>query len=183
MSAPRHIVDSLESVLSIYFSNCRLKERAAFVLCDELVEVTCRDRVKQTVPRATVAQLNFPDLLAHPTVGLNVATPGLGRSALKYHRARNDIQHNNPAATVEGQYCTDAIVDAAEVIELCFPGTKTALPDKLKVTLRVMRLLSHHGDARQQTQFGDAMQNPAWRGDRERARQDEVIVAPGPRAN
>jgi hypothetical protein len=108
MSAPRHIVDSLESVLSIYFSNCRLKERAAFILCDELVEVTCRDRVKQTVPRATVEQLNFPDLLAHPTAGLNVATPGLERSALEYHRARNDIQHNNPAATVDGQYCADA---------------------------------------------------------------------------
>jgi hypothetical protein len=37
MSAPRHIVDALESVLSIYFSNCRHKERAAFILCDELV--------------------------------------------------------------------------------------------------------------------------------------------------
>ena len=30
MSAPRHIVDTLESVLAIYFSNCRLKERATF---------------------------------------------------------------------------------------------------------------------------------------------------------
>jgi len=38
MSAPRHIVDALESVLTVYFSNCRHKERAAFILCDELVE-------------------------------------------------------------------------------------------------------------------------------------------------
>jgi len=93
------------------------------------------------------------------------------------------MQHNNPAATVDGQYCADAIVDATEVIELCFPGAKAALPDKLKVSLRVMRLLSHHGDARQQTQFGDAMQNHAWRGNHDRAKQDEVIVAPGARAN
>jgi hypothetical protein len=50
MPAPRHIVDSLECVLTIYFSNCRHKERAAFILCDELAEVTCRERVKQQIP-------------------------------------------------------------------------------------------------------------------------------------
>jgi hypothetical protein len=46
-----------------------------------------------------------------------------------------------------------------------------------------VRLYSQHGDPRQQTAFGDAMQAHQWRGHRERARQDEVIVAPGPRTN
>jgi hypothetical protein len=41
-------------------------------------------------------------------------------------------------------------VDAVEVIEHCFPGAKAALPDKLKVTIRVVRLFSQNGDARQQ---------------------------------
>jgi len=51
------------------------------------------------------------------------------------------MQHNNPAATVDPRYCADAIIDASEVIEHCFPGTKAALPDRLKVTIRVVRLL------------------------------------------
>jgi hypothetical protein len=54
---------------------------------------------------------------------------------------------------------------------------------KLKVTLRVVRLFSQHGNPRQQSEFGDAMQTHQWRGTRERARQEEVIVAPGSRAN
>lgn len=181
MSAPRHIVDSLESVLSIYFSSCRLKERAAFLLCDELVEVACRAKIRAA--GGNPRPLNFPDLLIHASVGLDIVNPGLGRATSDCHQSRNDMQHNNPAATVDSTHCADAIMDAVEVIEHCFPGTKAALPDKLKVTLRVVRLLSQQGDPHQQTEFGDAMRTHQWRGGRERARQDEVIVAPGPRAN
>jgi len=63
MSAPRHIIDSLESVLSVYFSNCRHKERAAFILCDELVEVTCREKIKQTL--RNLGNMNFRTLMTH----------------------------------------------------------------------------------------------------------------------
>jgi hypothetical protein len=181
MSAPRHIVDSLESVLSLYFSGCLHKERAAFILCDELVEVTCRVKIKQTVP--TLGRMGFHGLLTHAAIGFDVATAGLGRSVFDCHQNRNDMQHNNPAATVDNRYCADAIIDAVEVIEHCFPGTKSALPDRLKVTMRVVRLLSRQGDQRQQTEFGNAMQTHQWRGDRERAKREEVIVAPGPRTN
>jgi hypothetical protein len=181
MSAPRHIVDTLESVLAVFFSNCRLKERAAFILCDELVEVTCRERAKQTV--RNLGRIDFFHLLTHAAIGFDVTVTGLGKSVFDCHNTRNDLQHNNPAATVDATHCADAIMDAVEVIEHCFPGSKAALPDKLKVTLRVVRLLSQQGDPHQQTEFGDAMRTHQWRGGRERARQDEVIVAPGPRAN
>lgn len=181
MVAPRHIFDALESVLSVYFSNCRHKERAAFILCDELIEVTCRQKAKLRHP--TLGRINFHGLLVHPEVGLDVTTPGLGQSIYDCHNTRNDMQHNNPAATVDSQHCADAIIDAVELIEHCFPGAKVALPEKLRVTLRVVRLFSRHGDPRQQTSFGDAMQTHQWRGTRERARQEEVIVGPGARAN
>src|ERR1039458_3680373 len=181
MPAPRHIVDSLESVLSLYFSNCLHKERAAFILCDELVEVTCRDKVKQS--GSNPRQLDFPSLMTHQSVGFDLTSPGLGVAVNECHRARNDMQHNNPAATVDPRYCADAIIDAVEVIEHCFPGTRAVLPDRLKVTIRVVRLLSRQGDQRQQTEFGNAMQAHQWRGDRDRARKEEVIVTPGPRTN
>jgi hypothetical protein len=180
MPAPRHLVDTLESVLSLYFSNCRHKERAAFILCDEFVEVTCREKIK--IRHRNLGHINFHDLLTHVEVGLDAAS-GLGQPVLVCHYTRNDIQHNNPAATVDGQHCADAIMDAVEVLEHCFPGAKTALPERLRITLRVVRLFSQHGDPRQQTEFGDAMQKHLWRGNRERAHQDEVIVAPGTRTN
>jgi hypothetical protein len=169
----------LESVLSIYFSNCRHKERAAFILCDELIEVTCREKVK--LRHRTLGRIDFHGLVTHAEIAFDVTVPGIGTSICDCHNTRNDLQHNNPAGTVDSQHCADAIVDAVEVIEHCFPGAKAALPDKLKVTIRVVRLLSQHGDPHQQTEFGDAMRTHPWRGNRERARQDEVIVTPGPR--
>jgi hypothetical protein len=42
MTAPLDIVDALESVASIYFSDVRHKVRAAFILTDELVEMCCK---------------------------------------------------------------------------------------------------------------------------------------------
>jgi hypothetical protein len=42
MPAPRDIVDALESVTSIYFSDVRHRVRATFILTDELVEVCCK---------------------------------------------------------------------------------------------------------------------------------------------
>ena len=181
MAAPRHIVDALESVLSIYFSNFRHKERAAFILCDELVEITCREKIKQVIPG--LGRTSFPDLLTHAAVGLDITTAGLGMSVYHCHRTRNDMQHNNPAATVDNQHCADAIVDALKIIEHCFPGAKTDLPEKLKVTIRVIRLYSQSGDPAQQAAFADAMQTFTWRGNRDRARREETIIAPGQRSN
>ena len=180
MPGPRHIVDALESVLSIYFSNCRHKERASFILCDELVEITCRQRVRQAIP--TLGRMQFPGLLRHAQIGLTT-TAGIGKAVYDCHLTRNDMQHNNPAATVDSQHCADAIIDAVEVIEHCFPGAKADLPEKLKVTLRVVRLYSQNGQPTQQTAFADAMQAYTWRGDRDRARRDEAVVRPGVRAN
>jgi hypothetical protein len=179
MAAPRHIVDALECVLQIYFSNARHKERAAFLLCDELVEVTCREKIKINTP--TLGNMKFHQLLEHPDVALDNRVHPLGQLVYACHRTRNDMQHNNPAATVDAQHCADAIVDAVEVIEHCFPGAKTALPDKLKVTLRVIRLYSQHGDPHHQADFASTMRDHTWRGDRERARRDEAFVAPGQR--
>jgi hypothetical protein len=42
MAAPRDITDALEGVVSIYFSDVRHKLRAAFILRDELVEMSCK---------------------------------------------------------------------------------------------------------------------------------------------
>lgn len=62
MTAPRDIVDSIECVLSVYFSGVRHNLRAAFILRDETVEVTLRAKIKQRVHN--LGQMNFPVTLS-----------------------------------------------------------------------------------------------------------------------
>ncbi len=52
MTAPRDIVDALECVASIYFSDVRQKTRAAFILADEMVEVCCKALAIAENPKA-----------------------------------------------------------------------------------------------------------------------------------
>jgi hypothetical protein len=47
---------------------------------------------------------SFHGLLTHAAVGFNVTIAGIGKSAFDSHIIRNDMQHNNPAATVDILY-------------------------------------------------------------------------------
>jgi len=179
MSAPRHLIDALESVVSLFFSNVRHNHRAAFLLCDELVEVTCREKIKAAIPR--VGRMQFKPTLEHPQVGFDVAVPGLGKSVHDCHVTRNDMQHNNPAATVDEHACADAILDAVRVLDHCFPGTTTALPDRLNVALRVVGLYGHDGDPGILNRFADEMRREHWRTIKRAVGIKEVAVTPGDR--
>jgi hypothetical protein len=44
---PSEITDALESIIDIYFSGIRHRERAAFILCDNLVEMICKTKAVQ----------------------------------------------------------------------------------------------------------------------------------------
>ena len=45
MYVPKEIVDFLESILGIYLSDIRHKERSAFILVDNLIEISCKTRI------------------------------------------------------------------------------------------------------------------------------------------
>ncbi len=51
------------------------------MLCDELVEVTCREKVKLTMPN--LGNMGFHGLLTHASVGFNITAPGLGKSRVR----------------------------------------------------------------------------------------------------
>ena len=179
MAAPRDIVDSLECVLSVYFSGVRHNHRAAFILCDELVEVTPRAKIKEKV--FNPGQLNFHQLLRHAETLLDPHSQPLGKRLQATHKTRNDMQHNNAAAAVDVQHCADAICDAVECIEHCFSGARKDLPDRLKIALRVVRIYSTNGDPTHRNAFEASMLKHPWRGQAERANSSEVIIAPGRR--
>ena len=179
MAAPRDIIDALECVGSIYFSDVRHKTRAAFILADELVEMCCKALAFAANPN--LGNIQFPTLLAHPAVRLPAQTVPLADTLLRNHRTRNQMQHGNAAFTVDDQHCADAILDAVAAMEHCFPGTIAILPDALKVALRVVRLHSSQGDVRLRGAFEDAMRSHGWNGNARRAKVSEPPYPVGSR--
>lgn len=167
MPAPRDIVDTLESVVSIYFSDVRHKLRAAFILQDELVEMTGKTKIRTGRPR--IGYINFHDVLRHSLVGLDAGVVPLGATLQRNHATRNELQHGNAAFTVDDQHCADAILDAVEAIEHCFPGSQASFHLALRIALRVVRLHSSQGNLRQRGDFEDAMRNHRWNGSNRRA--------------
>ncbi|NOS99825.1 MAG: hypothetical protein HOP29_04280 [Phycisphaerales bacterium] len=177
MAAPRDIVDALECVLSVYFSGVRHNLRAAFILCDGLVELTCK--VKAEAGGWRPFQINFVPLLKLGPVSLDPASSGLGRKCEDTHKVRNKMHHVNAVATVDAQYCADSILDAVDCIEHCFPGAKAAFEDKIKVALRVVRVYSVQGSGAQRTAFQDSMSRYKWRARKNPPRVNEIVVSPG----
>ena len=160
MAASRDLVDALECVLSIFFSNVRHHNRAAFLLCDELVEVTCKARVKRDHPN--LGRIGFHGLLKHASVNLDPDQPGLGEALFRSHETRNQLQHAVAAATVDDQHCADAILDAVATIEHCFPGSEVGLSDSIKIALRVVRVHSSQGTQKQRSDLEEAMRMFRW---------------------
>ena len=179
MTAPQAIIDALESVLSVYFSNVRHRVRAAFLLCDELVEMTCKAKAKQANHKE--AFKHFHDCLKKPAVALDPATVALGQQVADHHTERNNMQHATAAGTVDDQYCADAIIDAVAVIDHCFNGTSAGLNGPLQVLVRVTRLHSRHGDPRHRALFEIRMREHPWNKPQEAATTKKRPVAVGER--
>ncbi len=179
MPAGRDVVDALECVLSVYFSNVRHRARAAFLLCDALVEMTCKAKMRQSHPNA--GRIGFYQLLQHQSVGLDPAVPGLGEMLFRNHETRNHMQHAVAAATVDEQHCADAILDALDALEHCFPGTLSILPAGMKVAVRVVRLHSSQGNQMQRFDFEEAMRKCRWNAPYKAASGTDLPVPVGSR--
>jgi hypothetical protein len=179
VAPPREVVDSLESVLGIFFSGVRHRNRAVFILCDELVEMSCKLRAREH--DHTFRMLcGFHDAWNAPGVALDPAD--LGPRVQANRNTRNTMQHASAAATVDDRYCADAILDTNDVIEHCWPSASAAFADWLNCALRVVWLHSSKGDPATVTTFEDAMRDGGWRVENRKARVNEIHIEPGRRA-
>lgn len=179
MPAPRDIVAALECVMSIFFSDVRHRNRAAFILCDELVEMTCKTKAKAATP--TLGPTKFEPLLCLPVVGLDPATVTLGHTINTTHKTRNDMQHNNAAATVDDPTCADSILDAVKVIDHCYPGASADFTASMKILLRVVWLHATNGDKAKLAAFENAMASNRWGGPKPKIRTVELPISVGNR--
>jgi len=179
MPAPRDIVAALECVVYIFFSDVRHKNRAAYILCDELVEITCKAKAKAANPK--LGKVGFKTLLCNAVVLLDPATAPLGDSVHTSHETRNDMQHNNAAATVDDPHCADAILDAVKVIDHCYPGASTDFNASMKILLRLVALHATNGDKAKLTAFENAMVKNRWGEPKPKVRTVELPIPVGHR--
>jgi hypothetical protein len=175
--APPEIIDALESVVDIYFSGVRHRERAAFILCDNLVEMACKTRAKQHDYKFDMT-CNFHDAINASGVSL---PNQLKKRIQGYRDTRNNMQHASAAATVDWQYCATAILDAVRVIDRCWSNTSTNyLTTWMKCALRIICLYSSEGDPNQRWPFEERMRRRNWRGQSKRTvAPTEIQVQPG----
>ena len=177
MVAPRDIVDALDRSFNIFFRCPPSRPRDYFILADELVEMTCKAKARQTPP--PLGHIAFVPLLQHATVGLSPPRALLGQHLLLIIRTRNQLQHVNAALSVDDQHCADAVLDALNTIEHCFPNSTVALPDVLRVALRVIRLHSSQGNLGLRGKFEDDMRTYRWNGGQRSAKINEPPIPVG----
>lgn len=163
MSAPLEIIQSLESVVDIYFSSVRHRERSAFILCDNMVEMACKTKAKQRNPTFNIRG-NFHDALTGASI-----PPRLSNKLKGYHDTRNNMQHGNAAATVDGVYCATAILTAIKALDRLWTNTSTTqFQPWLRTAHRIIKLYSEDGDLGLRKPFERRMQEQVWRGENKR---------------
>ena len=183
MPAPREIIDSYESILDIFISNIHQRERVAFILCDNLVELSCKTKAYQRDHQFN-RRCNFHDAWNAP--GVTLAPNGLGSRVQNRRDTRNTMQHGSAAVTVTLQSCADAILDVRKVIDRLWRNAiQQTLTRPYQIVLQIVELYSSNGDEIRRQDFEDAMRRAHWRpaADERRAKTTEVIVEAGLRMN
>lgn len=181
-TAPPEIIDALESILDIFLSDIRHRERAAFILCDNLVEMTCKTKHTLHCRRNNNnpnTRCNFHDALKLSGCRLSQEL----RDRLQHRRdTRNLMQHQSASVAVDAQTGADAIIDLPEVMKkLWGQNALDNLRVWQRVAIRVVKLYSASGDANVRGQFEDLMRREHWRGNAEERnpRINEKIIECG----
>jgi hypothetical protein len=178
-TAPTEIMDAFESILDIFLSDIRHRERAAFILCDNLIEMACKTKAKQRNHKFDT-HCGFHDAWNAP--GVRLPLSGVGGRVQTRRDTRNTMQHASAAVTVDMQSCSDAIKDLPEVMKkLWGQQALLNLRDWQQVAMRIVNLYSSTGDAFLRQRFEDQMRSEQWRGAAEERppRINETIVECG----
>ena len=176
MNSPPDIIEALDSILEIYFSGVTHRERAAFILCDNLVEMACKTKAKQNN-----RNFNMRDNLVDACDAITLSD-ALKTRILGYRNTRNNMQHTTAAGTVSLTYCATSILDVVKVIDFCWENTATTqFPDRIKCALRIIRLYSSEGNVSLRELFETKMQTQKWRTQKESVKTTGRQIQPGHR--
>lgn len=181
-SAPSEIMDAFESILDIFLSDIRHRERAAYILCDNLVEMACKTKHTQHSRRnGTQPNTHCKFHEALKLAGCRLSQEF--RETLQQRRdTRNLMQHQSASAAVDVPTCADAILDLPKIMmKLWGRNALDNLREWQKIAIQVARLYSNSGDTTDRVQFEDAMRLEQWRGisEERNPRTNETIIECG----
>jgi len=140
MQAPMELLDLFESILSIFFYDIRQKERSVFILVDNLVEVSCKARLRERNKQFN-RNMRLEEILKISSIGGE-----LKKRLLSRRKERNSMQHDLVATTVSREHCADSIIDLCELVKKLWG--KYALDsahDWIICSLRIVNLYSRSG--------------------------------------
>ena len=181
--APIEIIDAFESILDIFLSDIRHRERASFILCDNLVEMACKTKHVQYCRRngsAPNARCNFHEALVLP--GIRRLSQEFRERLQGRRDVRNLMQHESASVAVDTQTAADAIKDIPVLLDRIWgdDAINNLRPWQL-VAMRIVRLYSSEGNANIRQLFEDQMRAEQWRGNAEERppRINETIIECG----
>lgn len=155
MKTPTEIIDFLESLLGIYFYDIRHKHRSVFILCDTLIELSCKIKIVERDENINPKSFNFDQSLIKAKVPLK-----LRRKLTSSHKLRNEMQHKSSILTIDEQKCADSIMDLVELLQklwgkYCMDYT----PDWVNCSLRIIKLHSSNGNIKKRKELKEHIHN------------------------
>lgn len=155
MRTPTEIIDFLESLLGIYFYDIRHKHRSVFILCDTLVELSCKIKIVEKNESANTKSLNFRQSLQNAKV-----SPQLTKRLLVSHGLRNDMQHKSTILTIDEQKCADSLMDLVELLKKLWGRySMDYIPAWVNCALRIIKLQSSQGKIKKRKELKEHILN------------------------
>lgn len=155
MKTPTEIIDFLESLLGIYFYDIRHKHRSVFILCDSLIELSCKIKIVERDENINTKSFNFDQSLIKAKVPLK-----LRRKLTSSHNLRNEMQHKSSILTIDEQKCADSIMDLVELLKKLWG--KYCLdynPNWVNCALRIIQLQSSQGNIKKRKELKEHILN------------------------
>jgi len=141
MQAPLEILDFFESILSIFYYDIKQKERSVFILVDNLVEVSCKERMRER-NKQFGSNIDLKEILK-----LAEIRGELKKRLLRRRKERNSMQHDLVAITVTREHCADSILDVCELMKkLWGRNALDSVHEWVICALRIVKLYSRTGD-------------------------------------
>lgn len=156
MHAPNEVLDLLESILGIFFYDIRYKERSVYILCDNLVELSCKTKIKQINYKEDVKKMSFYSALKEVQIGEKLRDRLLIRREI-----RSDMQHQLAGITIDKQQYADAIMDLVALLNHRNLWGKYAFdpaPVWVFCGLRIVKLYSRFGQTRKRKMLEGTLQ-------------------------
>jgi len=148
MRAPTEIIDFLESILIIFLYDIRQKERSVFILVDNLVELSCKARIRERGKRIT-DQKDLKDILKLANVGGE-----LKKRLSNRRKERNTMQHDLVAVTVSHEHCADSILDLLVLLKkLWGKYVFDGVDEWVECAFRVVKLYSRSTNKKKREMF------------------------------